>query len=214
MISFVTSYDEATLCNYEVYVNCGINPTISLLSNDATAANLVSELTQTSRNVFAMSHGDSNKFCDQQGNDTFTVDNLVTLSNGGPFNVFAYACNTSRVLGKVAAHNNIRWFGFVDLINPPDTDTSLQNIYVDIFNFIFVNFPNVSCNTSAMQFLDQLKSLCDRKLADIDAIASSNHELPVVSAYSSVKQIWEKQKIWLSGNNSVVHPEAPDHIYW
>lgn len=214
MISFVTNYDEATFCNYEVYVNCGLTPSISLLSDDATAGNLVSELTQTSRNVFAMSHGNDNKLCDQKGNDTFTVNNLATLPNGGPFNVFAYACNTSKVLGKVAAQNNIKWFGFVEPINPPETDASLQSVYAEIFNYIYTRFPLVSCNNSATTFLDELKSLCDTKRSVLDETVLSNGALPYLSSYISVKQIWEKQKIWLSGNSSVVHPEAPAPILW
>ena len=214
MISFVTNYDEATLCNYEVYVNCGLAPTISLLSDDAIAGNLVSELAAVSRNVFAMSHGNDSKLCDQQGNDTFNEATLVSLSNGEPFNVFAYACNTSKVLGQIAAQNDIKWFGFVEPINPPETDISLQSVYVDIFNFIYDNFPSVSCDNTALVFLEELKLLCDCKRADIDATTLSNGNLPPVSAYISVKQIWEKQKIWLSGNNSVVHPQAPAPILW
>lgn len=214
MISFVTNYDEATNCNYNVYVNCGLSPTILLLSDDATAGNLVSELTQTSRHVFAMSHGDDNKLCDQQGNDTFTASTLSSFPSGEPFNVFAYACNTSKALGQVAAQNDIKWFGFIEPINPPDTDASLQNVYADIYSFIYRRFPNVSCSVSALSFLDELKLLCDNKRAVIDVTTLSNGELPSLSAYISVKQIWEKQKIWLSGSSSVVHPKAPPPIMW
>ncbi|MBT1443419.1 hypothetical protein KJI95_02630 [Shewanella sp. JM162201] len=214
MISFVTNYDEATSCNYEVYGNCGLNPTISLLGDNAIARNLVSELTVVSRDVFAMSHGDDNKLCDQQGNDTFTEEILASLSASESFNIFAYACNTSRVLGEVAARNNIKWFGFVEPINPPETDSSLLNVYVDIFSFIFENFPNVSCDNSALNFLDNLKLLCAHKSEHIDGITLSNGGPPTLSAYISVKQMWEKQKIWLPGYGSVVHPGAPAPILW
>lgn len=214
MISFITNYDDATICNYNVYVRCGITPTVSLLSNDATSNNLISELTQTSMNVFAMSHGNDDKLCDQQGNHTFTTNNLAMLINRVPFNVFAYACNTSKALGKTAAAHNIRWFGFTSEINPPETDELLQPVYNQIFNYIYNNFQNVSCNNSAAMFLEGLKVLCDNSRGILDSTVLSDGNRPGISAYVSVKQMWEKQKIWLSQNNHVIHPNAPPPILW
>ncbi|HCG5296642.1 TPA: hypothetical protein NJZ52_004404 [Vibrio parahaemolyticus] len=214
MISFVTNYDEATRCNYDVYLNCGITAPISLLAHNATTHNLISHLSSEVRNVFAMSHGGDNKLCDQGGNDTFTASSLSSLSNGESFNVFAYACNTSITLGRNAAQNNIRWFGFIQPINSPDTEVSFQSVYADIFGFIYDNFPNVSCVNSAESFLDELKQICDSKNKDIDEIASLDENISVISAYMSVKQMWEKQKIWLSAQCSVVHPDTQAPISW
>lgn len=213
MISFITNYDEATSCNYGVYRRSGISPEISLLEGDATSQNLISELRKATRNVFAMSHGNDNKLCDQNGMDTFTESNFPTFANS-PLSVFAYACNTSNSLGKVAAENNIKWFGFFEPINPPEADSSLVPMYSRLFNYIYSNFPQVSCVDSANLFLEGLKSECDNIREDVDATILSDGSQPLVSTYISIKQLWEKQKIWLTETSYVVHPNAPDPLLW
>lgn len=214
MVVFITNYDEATSCNYNIYQNINLPFSIELLGDDATGGKLIAALIESKRNVFAMSHGDKNILFDQNSKETFTQQNLSALPVE-PINVFSYACNTSVELGEVAASNNVRWLGFVIPINAPEEDQELRNIYKDLFTFIGINFPSVACEASALDFLDNLKELCDSKFDELDQLSSDHGYRAPIPAFSSIKQLWEQQRIWLSEGQSVMHPSAPPALlYW
>lgn len=211
MISFITSYDGATSDNYNLYRTFNISYTSELVTEKAIKCNLDSEIITNPRNVFVMSHGDHSILYDNNRQSAFTESTLQSLSD---FNVFAYACNTANQLGVDAARNGVNWCGFKEPINSPCTDEVLAPIYAELFEFIASEFVSVRCMETAEQYLDMLKNLCDLKASDLDACTNDEYETPI-AAYQSVKQLWEKQKIWLSNqNNFVIHKNAPSELLW
>lgn len=211
MITFITSYDDATSDNYNLYKSLNLTYSKELTAGFATKINLGLELDVEPKHIFAMSHGDHSILYDNNKDNAFDDDTLSKLPS---HTVFAYACNTANKLGFEAATAGVYWCGFKEPINSPCSDEVLKQIYTDLFEFIAKEFVNVNCSQSALQYLDSLKTLCDLKSHDLDACTIDGYETPI-AAYQSVKQLWEKQKVWLVNQNSpIVHPNAPAELLW
>lgn len=210
MITFITNYDESTACNYNIYERFEITPNISLLSNDATRENLTLNITASKQHVFAMSHGTENHLSAQHGDIAISEDNIINFSG---VNFFSYACNTSISLGRFASDSGCTWFGYTVPINPPEPDEQLCEIYKDLFHFIIINYQNVSCRIGAINFINELKTLCDERIDILDNMSNNDDYLPGISAYQSIKQSWESISVWLANDQDPIrHSEAPQPI--
>jgi hypothetical protein len=214
MITFVTNFDEATEANYNIYNTLEITPTISLTGVEATATNLSTELSNEERDIFAMSHGDNHILYDQNGVTTFS-EHIFEQLELTDINIFSFACNTSNLLGEIASRNSCNWLGFAEPINPPEQDEELHDIYKSLFEYIISTYTNVKCEGTASQFLNDLKNLCEQKAEEIDSLIDSENFYAPIAAYQSIKQIWEKQKIWLANITvPIMHDDAPVPIIW
>jgi len=211
LISFITNYDDATLENYNTYQTLVLPVTIALSGYTATQLHLSDELRLGAKNVFIMSHGNHDKVSDQNENNVFTTPILDLLSKK---NVFAYACNSANILGEIASKKSITWCGFKEPINSPTQDVELISIYQELFRFIFSEYVKVKCDSTAITYLEELKLLCTQKMYDLDDLVDSNYYASI-STYQSIKQLWEKQKIWLANNNQyTVHRDSPPELVW
>ncbi len=49
---------------------------------------------------------------------------------------------------------------------------------------------------------------------DLDDLVDSNYYASI-STYQSIKQLWEKQKIWLANSDQyIVHQDSPPELAW
>ena len=160
MITFITNFDEATEANYNIYNTLNIEPSRSLIGLDATTTNLSAALLDSKRDIFAMSHGDNHILYDQNKASTFSNQSFADLNLTG-INIFSFACNTSNQLGKVASRNSCNWLGFTEPINPPEQDDELHDIYKSLFEYIVDTYTDVQCDSTARQFLNNLKNICE-----------------------------------------------------
>lgn len=206
MISFITDYDDNTKDNLTVFNSLGLAGfSVALHSELATNNNLYTELSARDENCFAMSHGDIDVLKDQNGDNAF---NKKVLDLNKKFSVFAYACNTSAQLGRLASNRGITWFGYISPINAPCIDQEMVDIYIDVFSYICTAFPNVNCQNSASSFLQDLKVMCDKKIEQLyDMRESASYEAGI-STHMNIREFWQKLKIWLeSSEESIEHPQ-------
>ncbi|WP_076411730.1 hypothetical protein [Shewanella sp. UCD-KL12] len=210
MISFITNYDDNTQDNLTVFNNLGLTGfTVNLHSDDATKNNLHTELSARDINCFAMSHGDIDILKDQHGNNAF--DQRV-LGINNTFNVFAYACNTSIILGETAAAINVNWLGYISPINAPCTDIEMNEIYTDIFSYVCDSFPNVNCPERASSFIEGLKSICEQKNEELYDMRENNSYEAGISTHMNMRELWQKLKIWLESSGESI--ENPSTMNW
>lgn len=206
MISFITDYDDNTKDNLTLFNNLRLAGfSVALHSKLATNSNLYTELSTRDENCFAMSHGDIDVLKDQNGDNAF---NEKVLDIDKKFSVFAYACNTSAQLGRLASNRGITWLGYKSPINAPCIDHEMVDIYIDIFSYICTEFPNVNCPKSASSFLQELKVICDKKIDQLyDMRESASYEAGI-STHMNMRELWQNLTIWLeSSEKSIEHPQ-------
>jgi len=214
MITFITDYDDATEANLSLYNLLDITPSTSLTSVNATKANLASELRANERNVFAMSHGNNSTLFDQNKQPVLAEQDFADF-NFTDMNIFSYACNTSNELGEIASRYSCNWLGFAEPINPPESDEELHTIYKSLFEHIYEKFGDVKCEVTAEQFLNELKLTCDQMADEVDTLLDVANNLQPIATHMSIKQLWEKQKIWISDlAEPIMHRAAPSPILW
>lgn len=212
MITFITNYDDNTNCNYAAYCHFAIFPSLELLESNAIASRLSQESLSERRNIFAMSHGTKDELKDQ---DRIGAINAQNISNFSTISIFSYACDTSINLGSLAATADCTWFGYIDRINVPEPDQELISMYKTLFEFIITYFPTATTRNSIVEFINNLKELCDIKIDELDTFNTDNSSYePTSGAYQSVHQLWSKLQVWLANDGSaIMHSEASPPIF-
>lgn len=208
MIFFITAYDEATKGNYALMLPLLPQNQYTWVGEKATYQNLKDSLeNQPQMPLWAMTHGNSDCFYDQEDKPTFNLDNVHLLATRKSF---VYACYTANELGRQVAKQGGFYGGYTGQLHLPNEITkTVANIFRPIFQFIKINFFSIEHTEQATHFLEELKDMCDNVLYDIDEIAENEPNTDVLSLYQSAGDFWGRLWIWLPfKENAVMHHEG------
>jgi len=207
MIDFITSYDDSTRCNRDLYDCFDHQGRVHyFLDNDAVRRNAIRY--NGSSVWFFMSHGDDDKIIGNDGLAALDLQNLIHL---GASHIFAYCCNSGVDIGPAFAGNGGVYFGFCDPIDAPPPNPVCYPAASRLFNFIRQNFQQVNGRIAAEAFIRNLLQeilICERHYDDLNLF----DEL----AYYFLRTLKTKISIYLPNepNSPVISPEnVPRSIF-
>lgn len=210
MIVFIPSHDDATNANHTVVSRIlPILNTNCLLSVDAIKANLDQQISvKVYRNYFIMTHGNSDKFYDNNSFPAIETSDSTKFSNE---KLFVFACYTANGLGRLISSNNNYYWGYTGpLSSLVDAPQSIV-IFSGILSFIISSVFEANTEDEIRAFISNLKNLCDSGCTQIDQIKEDDENYNVFEAYNSLNHIWQRLRVYTpNSTNFIKHDDAFD----
>lgn len=207
MITFITSYDESTISNYNVTHTSVPVGAINLLGNAASRNNLIANLTAIPAvPVFIASHGSEIGIYSEIDLIALSIDNSNLFNNR---NVYVYACYTANKLGRVSSNGNCIYWGYTGAISALVDDPFCIHYFREIFEFVINQFHNCTSRNSIVTFINDLKNMCDLAESHFDTLFEQEPNFDVMTAYTCTKDIWNRLRVFLQNeNDQIVHVDA------
>lgn len=204
-IGFVTNYDESTNANFNIAKNALPPDSINLLSTDAIRANFLNLLGKhTEYDVFAFSHGNSDRFYENNGGVAYSVADTLFADR----KVFIYACFTSNILGKKTSNLNCIYWGYTGQIAALEDDILSQHIFVNIVSDILMKFSSKKTKEEITDYLDELKIMCEQGAEQLDDLYEKHPTAPI-SGYNTLNDIWNRLRVYFKSEHIILHhPDA------
>lgn len=196
MILFAPSYDEATAANHAVAVRLGTGDGMSLLGRHATGNALYEVLSTSAAPVLALSHGTADVLRGDQG--TIALD-MERLALAAPRSIFAFACDTSRRLGRRAGEAGWIWWGYIAPITSPDDRAETLPVFVELFAFVRDHFPRCTAQEEVHALLLHIKDRCEHAGDKLYEILQARDDLDLLGAFKCVDDFWNLLAVWRAG---------------
>lgn len=207
MIFFVPGYDPATEANLALAVRILPEASRALLGESATRERLLTALAEEESALFTLSHGQAAAILEQGGTPALTPDDTNVI---GRRPVFAYACHTTAILGRIAARNGATWWGYVGSVTAPDVPEILLPIIGRVFIRIRDAFATAESAGERRQLLLDIAEACHQAEVLIGELQEADPELDTLNAYYCLLHLWQRLRLWESGAaEPIQHPEAP-----
>lgn len=210
MILFVPAYDEPTRSNLAVAKRLPEQQgEVRLLGDDASARLLRSAIVATAgdaqRPLYVMSHGTRDAIRAQGGGAALEAADGLHLLLLARRAVFAFACHTATVLGRVAATHGVVWWGYTGAIQSPVSEEPLAGLFAEIFRFLRDSFAGAASREARSQALEELRRRCREAERAVDEAFEADPSLDPSEALLCLLHLWDRLRIWLPGH------DVPEH---
>lgn len=207
MILFVPAYDEPTRSNLAVATRLAEQDgELRLLEEEALGRNLRHAIAAIPEGgpppIFVMSHGMRDAVREQGGGVALDTTNWLHLELLARRSVFAFACHTATVLGRVAAQHGATWWGYTGSIQSPVSDEPFIELFVEIFAFMRESFAAAVTREARSRILDDLRRRCSEAERAVDEAFEADPSIDPSEALLCLLHLWDRLRIWVPGHDA------------